>query len=108
MFVKSFVLAAISAAAILVSNFHAEGRTLTESFKEVDVSKFSNGSIVIINKEETATPDYVHTQYAFIDQKCGAVIVDHYGSPVDPNDSELKQTEQRMCTESAMNDSDGD
>lgn len=107
MFVKSFVLAAVSAAAILVSNFHAEGRTLTESFKEVDVSRFSNGSIVIINEEETATPEYVHTQYAFIDQKCGAVLVDHYGSPVDPNDSELKQTEQRMCTESAMNDGDG-
>jgi hypothetical protein len=107
MFVKSFILAAVSAAAILVSNFHAEGRSLTESSKEVDVSAFSNGSIVIINEEETTTRDYVHTQYAFIDQKCGAVIVDHYGSPVDPNDSELKQSEQRMCTESAMNASDG-
>jgi len=106
MLAKSFILAAVSAAAILVSD-SVEGRTLTESFKDVDVSRFSNGSIVIINKEESATPDYVHTQYAFIDQKCGAVIVDHYGSPVDPNDRELKQFEQRMCTESAMNTGDG-
>jgi hypothetical protein len=101
MYAKSFFVAAISVAGILVSNSHIEGRTLSESFKQVDVSAFPNGSIVILDKEKTATPDYVHTQYAFIDRSCGAVIVDHYGSPVDPNDSELKQIEQRICTEIA-------
>ncbi len=101
MFAKSFGLAAISAAAILVSNSPIEARTLTESFKQVDKSAVPNGSIVILHEEETATPNYVHTQYAFIDQKCDAVIVDYYGSPVDPNDRELKEFEQRVCTEIA-------
>jgi len=107
MFVKSFAIAAISAAAILGSNFQAEGRNLTESSKEIDVSRFSNGSIVIMNEERSDNPEFVHTQYAFIDQKCGSVIVDHYGSRIDPNDRQLKQTEQRMCAEIATNDNDG-
>jgi len=47
-------------------------------------------------------------QYAFLDQSCGAILVDHYGPPIDPNDKELKQVEQRMCTEIAMNTRDGD
>ncbi len=51
---------------------------------------------------------YVHTQYAFIDQLCGAQLVDHYGPPVDPNDKELKLVEQRACMEIAMNTRDGD
>jgi hypothetical protein len=27
------------------------------------------------------------------------VLVDHYGVPVDPNDKELKQVEQQLCSE---------
>jgi hypothetical protein len=86
----------------------AQSRGVVEAMKEIDISAHPNGSIVILNTEETGLPGYVHTQYAFIDQKCGAVLVDRYGSPVDPNDKELKQVEQQMCSETATSSRDGD
>ena len=80
----------------------------TESVADIDTSTHPNRSIVILNKEQTDVPGYVHTQYAFIDQLCGAQLVDHYGPPVDPNDKELRLVEQRACMEIAMNTHDGD
>jgi hypothetical protein len=71
-------------------------------------SDVANGSIVIFSQEETGVPGYVHTTYAFVDQACGARIVDYYGTPVDPNDKQLQLSEQRMCTELAMDTRDGD
>jgi hypothetical protein len=67
-----------------------------------------SSSIVIISQEETGVPGYVHTTYAFVDQGCGAQIVDHYGTSVDPNDKELQLSERRMCSELAMDSRDGD
>jgi hypothetical protein len=78
------------------------------SFENVDSPAQANGSIVVISKEETNFAGYVHTKYAFVDQKCGAILVDHYGAPIDPNDRELREIEQRACTEIAMNTRDGD
>jgi hypothetical protein len=75
--------------------------------KEIDISAHPNGSIVILNREETRLPGYVHTQYAFIDRKRGAVLVDHYGAPVDPNDKQQKQVEQQVCSEMGTNSRDG-
>jgi hypothetical protein len=47
-------------------------------------------------------------KYAFVDQACsGARIVDYYGPPLDLNDKDLQQVEQRMCTEVAMDTRDG-
>jgi hypothetical protein len=92
------VFANVLAISLLASS-SAQSRSVVEAMKEVDISAHPNGSIVILNKEETGLPGYVHTQYAFIDQKCGAVLVDRYGGPVDPNDKELKQVEQQMCSE---------
>jgi hypothetical protein len=67
-----------------------------------------NGSIVIISQEETDVPGYVHTTYAFVDLGCGAQIVDHYGTSINPNDKELLLSEQRMCTELSQESRDGD
>jgi hypothetical protein len=47
-------------------------------------------------------------QYAFVDQSCGAILVDHYGLAINPNDKDLRQAEQRACVEIAMNTRDGD
>jgi hypothetical protein len=107
MYVKSLSLAIILAISLVPVSSYAESR-YTASLENVDISTHRNGSIVILNKEQTDIPGYVHTQYAFIDQLCGAQLVDHYGSPVDPNDKELKQVEQRACMEIAMNTRDGD
>jgi hypothetical protein len=71
-------------------------------------SDVANGSIVIISQQETGTPGYVHTKYAFVDLGCGAQIVDHYGPSVNPNDKELLLSEQRMCTELSHDTRDGD
>jgi hypothetical protein len=110
MYAKSlgFAIAIILAILLLPSSSYAQSRTATESVADIDTSTHPNGSIVILNKEQTDVPGYVHTQYAFIDQLCGAQLVDHYGPPVDPNDKELKLVEQRACMEIAMNTRDGD
>ena len=92
----------------LLASSSAQSRGVVEAMKEIDISAHPNGSIVILNTEETGLPEYVHTQYAFIDQKCGAVLVDRYGAPVDPNDKELKQVEQQMCSEIGTSSRDGD
>jgi hypothetical protein len=74
----------------------------------------NRAAVIVVRKQVTAqqrrdVPGYVHTQYAFIDQICGgAQLVDHYGSPVNPNDKEVKLVEQRACMELAMNTRDGD
>ena len=109
MYIKSLGFAIVLAISLLASSSYGESRTATESLEAINTSAHPNGSIVIINKEETDVPGYVHTLYAFIDQICGgAQLVDHYGSPVDPNDKELKLVEQRACMELAMNTRDGD
>jgi hypothetical protein len=71
-------------------------------------SDVTNGSIVIISHEETGTPGYVHTKYAFVDLGCGAQIVDHYGPSVNANDKEVLLSERRMCTELSQDTRDGD
>jgi hypothetical protein len=67
-----------------------------------------NESIVILEEEETEIPGYVHTRYAFVDRDCGPMMVDRYGSAIDPNDKALKQEEERRCQEVAPGRSDGD
>ena len=67
-----------------------------------------NGSIVILKTEESDAPGYMHTKYAMFDHRCGAVLVDRYGAPVESDDKDLKQVEQRMCTEIASNSRDGE
>jgi hypothetical protein len=107
MYLKSLSLAIVLVISLVPFTSYAEIRN-TASFENLDTSTHPNGSIVVLNREETDVPGYVRTQYAFIDQHCGAQLVDHYGSPIDPNDKEVKQIEQRACMELAMNTRDGD
>ena len=103
-----FIFAIVLAISLLPSSSFAQGGSLNGSFENVDSSAQANGSIVVISKEETNFAGYVHTKYAFVDQKCGVILVDHYGAPIDPNDRQLREIEQRACTEIAMNTRDGD
>jgi hypothetical protein len=104
---SGLVFSIILAISLLASS-SAQSRGVVEAMKEIDTSAHPNGSIVILDTEETGLPGYVRTQYAFIDQKCGAVLIDRYGAPVDPNDQELKQLEQQMCNEIGTSSRDGD
>ena len=87
---------------------HAQSRLATTSVEDIDASAIANGSIVLIRAEESDTPGYVHTKYAYVDQLCGVQLVDRYGAPVDPRDKELIKFEQRMCTELAFDTRDGE
>lgn len=86
---------------------HAQSRLATTSVEDIDAAAVANGSIVLIRAEESDTPGYVRTKYAYVDQLCGVQLVDRYGAPVDPRNKELIEFEQRMCTEFAF-DRDGD
>jgi hypothetical protein len=110
MYAKSlgFIFAIVLAILLLPSSSFAQSSSRSGSFEDVDSSAQANGSIIVISKEETNFAGYVHTKYAFVDQKCGVIQVDHYGAPIDPNDRELREIEQRACTEIAMNTRDGD
>jgi hypothetical protein len=108
MYTRSLVLAIILGISLLPLGSYSEGRTTARSFENINTSAITNGSIVIINEEQTSVPDYVHTEYAFVDQLCGSQLVDHYGPPVNPNDKDLKRAEQRLCMEIAMNSDDGE
>jgi hypothetical protein len=75
----------------------------------LNIADTSNDTIVVISKEETDIPGYVHEKYAFVDQRCGgAQIVDYYGPAVDPNDPNVHKLEQKVCTDLDLNRLDGD
>ena len=101
MYAKSLAFGIATVIFLLPAGTQAQSRSPATS----DVT---NGSIVIISQEETGVPGYVHTTYAFVDQACGAQIVDHYGPSINPNEKELLLSEQRMCTELSQDSRDGD
>jgi len=62
-------------------------------------------SIVVLSREETGEPGYVHEKYAFY---ClGELrLVDYYGSAFDPKDQDVFEFERIMCSRQKMNDYD--
>jgi hypothetical protein len=62
-------------------------------------------SIVVLSREETGEPGYVHEKYAFY---ClGELrLVDYYGSAFDPKDQDVLEFERIMCSRQKMNDYD--
>ena len=108
MYVKSLGFIIALTISLIASSAYTQSRAPTGSVEDLQTSDHSNGSIVIISEENTDLPGYLHVQYAFVDQSCGAILVDHYGPAINPNDKDLKQAEQRACVEIAMNTRDGD
>ena len=108
MYARSLGLIIILAISLIAANAVAQNQNVNKKFDDVQATSHLNGSIVIVSQEESDVPGYVHMKYAFIDQSCGAILVDRFGPPIDPNDKELKQIEQRACTEIATNSRDGD
>ena len=109
MYTKSLVFGIAMLISFLPARSYAQSGTAGSPVEEINTSDIPNGSIVVISKEESDNPGYAHTKYAFVDQACaGARVVDYYGPPVDLNDKDLQQVEQRMCTEVAMDTRNGD
>ena len=108
MYAKSLGFIIALTISLIASSAYTQSRAPTGSVEDLQSSDHSNGSIVIISEEKTDIPGYLRVQYAFVDQSCGAIFVDHYGPAINPNDKDLKQAEQRACVEIAMNTRDGD
>ena len=62
--------------------------------------------IVVLSREETGVPGYVHEKYVF---NClGELkLVDYYGSAFDPRDKNVIQFERAMCARQQNNDYEG-
>jgi hypothetical protein len=105
MYVKSLGFIIALTISLIASSAYTQSRAPTGSVEDL---QSSDHSIVIISEEKTDIPGYLRVQYAFVDQSCGAILVDHYGPAINPNDKDLKQAEQRACVEIAMNTRDGD
>lgn len=108
MYIKSLVLGVIIVSFLLPTGSYAQSRSAPDSIQTKDVSIEPLGAIVLISKEESDSPGYIHAKYAFVDPACDVPIVDHYGPPVNPDDKNLKQSEQRMCRELALDTRDSE
>ena len=75
------------------------------SLETLSVTDIPEDSIVVLSREETDIPGYVHQKYAF---RClGELrLVDYYGSAFDPKDQDVLQFERMMCARQKMNDYD--
>jgi hypothetical protein len=108
MYAKGMILGIALTIALLPAVSFAQSRLDTNAVEDIDTSTIADGSIVLISKEESDVPGYVHTKYAYVDRLCGVQLVDYYGAPVDPNDKELRQAEKRMCSDTAFDARDGE
>lgn len=94
--------------AILYLPVAAYAQDLGGSVKSIE--DIPDGTIVVISKEETGIPGYLHEKYVFVDSNCpgGLEPVDYYGPAIDPNDPNLHMLERRVCASLRLDVSDGD
>ena len=86
----------------------AQSPTIPEkSIENLSVTDIPNDSIVVLSKEETDIPGYLHETYAF---NClGELkLVDYYGAAIDPKDLDVIQFERVMCARQQNNDYEGE
>jgi hypothetical protein len=76
-----------------------------KSIENLNVADIPEDSIVVLSKEETGVPGYVHEKYAYL---CFGELrlVDYYGSAIDPNDQNVLRFERQMCSRQQNNDYD--
>ncbi len=75
------------------------------SVESLNVTDIADDSIVVLSREETGVPGYVHQKYAYL---CFGEfrLVDYYGAPFDSNDQSVLRFESQMCSRQHNNDSD--
>ena len=75
------------------------------SIETLSAADIAEDSIVVLSREETDIPGYVHQKYAIY---ClGELrLVDYYGSAFDPKDQDVLQFERTLCARQQMNDFD--
>jgi hypothetical protein len=81
--------------------------SLEKSIESLNTMDISEGSIVVLSKEETGVSGYVYETYAY---NCGGEfkLVYYYGAAFDPKDQSVLRVERQMCSRQYMNDYDSD
>jgi hypothetical protein len=92
--------------AVPFASFAQSPSSPEKSIENLNVTDIPNDSIVVLSKEDTGEPGYVHETYAF---NClGELkLVDYYGSAIDPKDKDVIQFERMMCARQQNNDYEG-
>ena len=91
--------------AFLAVPFAAFAQSPWGSLETLSVTNIPEDSIVVLSREETDIPGYVHQKYAIY---ClGELrLVDYYGSAFDPKDQGVLEFERTMCSRQKFNDYD--
>ena len=92
--------------AVPFASFAQSPSSPEKSIENLSVTDIPEGSIVVLSKEETDIPGYLHEKYAF---RClGELrLVDYYGAAFDPKDQNVLQFERMMCARQQNNDYEG-
>jgi hypothetical protein len=94
--------------AVPVASFAQSPSSPEKSIENLSVTDIPEDSIVVLSKEETDIPGYLHEKYAF---RClGELrLVDYYGAafPFDPKDQNVLQFERMMCARQQNTDYEG-
>jgi hypothetical protein len=91
--------------AVPFASFAQNSTSPEKSIENLNVVNIPEDSIVVLSKEETDIPGYVHEKYAFY---ClGELrLVDYSGSAFDPKDQDVLEFERIMCSRQKFNDYD--
>lgn len=103
---KMFAFIVLAFLAVPFASFAQSPSSPEKSIENLSVTDIADDSIVVLSQEETVVPGYVHEKYAF---NCFGelMLVDYYGSALDPNDKDALQFERAMCARQQNNDYDG-
>ena len=100
MITKVTVLSVLSFLLLPIASFADVG--FRNSSENLNIAEIPNGSIVVLSKETSNTPGFVHERYAYVNRSCigGVQFVDRYGTPIDPKDPSMLASERAQCEDS--------
>jgi hypothetical protein len=103
---KMFAFIVVAFLAVPFASLAQSPSSTGKSIENLSVTDIPEDSIVVLSKEDTDVPGYIHAKYAF---RClGELrLVDYYGSAFDPKAQDVLQFERMMCSRQQMNDYDG-
>jgi hypothetical protein len=92
-----------------VSFAQSSGSTAT-SIENLNLQDIAEDSIVVLSKNETGVPGYIHAKYVYVHTACPgrAQLVDYYGAEFDVNDRAVRWNELRQCLRDGDDPSDND
>jgi hypothetical protein len=103
---QMFPFIVVAFLAVPFASFAQSPSSPERSIEDLSVADIPEDSIVVLSKEETDLPGYIHEKYAF---RClGELrLVDSYGSAFDPKDQASVLFERMMCSRQQNNDYEG-